>query len=75
MPEADELRDPDEEKRLKVKLPVHQHLDLHRIKLLSDQTISETVEDAIRVYLETLDENGELDDLDEHSDLPDAPAS
>lgn len=75
MSEADELRDPDEEKMLKVKLPVHQHLDLRRIKVLSDQNMSETVEDAIRVYLEVLDDKGELDDLEEHGDLPEPPAS
>lgn len=49
--------DLDERKRLKVKLPVRQHLQLHRIKVLEGQNLSETVRQALDAFFEELEED------------------
>lgn len=60
------MRDPEELKEIKVKLPVRQHIKLHSIKLMMNQNISTTVEKALEAYFTLLkeeQENGE--DIDE----------
>lgn len=52
-------KDLDEEKRLKVQLPVRHHLQLHRIKILEEQNLSETVRRALDRYFEELEEEQE----------------
>lgn len=42
-------------KVLKVKVPTQMHMSLHTLKILSDQNISETVEEALRRYFDDLD--------------------
>lgn len=54
------MRDPDEQKEIKVKLPVRQHIKLHSIKLMMNQNISTTVERALEAYFDILrEEEGE----------------
>lgn len=46
--------DPDDKKRLKVKIPVSQHIKLHSVRLLHDQTLSESVRRALDHYFDVL---------------------
>lgn len=55
-------KDLDESKRLKVQLPVRQHLQLHRIKVLAGQNLSESVRRALDLYFEQLEEETEATD-------------
>lgn len=61
------MRDPEELKEIKVKLPVRQHIKLHSIKLMMNQNISTTVEHALESYFELLKEEQatekDLDDI------------
>lgn len=54
--ERQEDKDLDESKRLKVQVPVRQHLQLHRIKVLEGQNLSETVRQALDGYFEQVEE-------------------
>ncbi len=45
-------RDLDEPKTLKVTLPTKLHLQLHQLKILSGQNISDTVEEALESYFD-----------------------
>ncbi len=45
-------RNLDEPKTLKVTLPTKLHLQLHQLKILSGQNISDTVEDALNAYFD-----------------------
>lgn len=56
MASEDELLD--EDKPLKVKLPLRQHLRLHSLKVLTGQTISQTVAEALTQHLEADDGPG-----------------
>ncbi|MDX1612038.1 MAG: hypothetical protein R3185_06685 [Candidatus Thermoplasmatota archaeon] len=49
-------RDLSEPKTLKVSLPTRLHLALHQVKILTGQTISDTVADAIQRHLQELRE-------------------
>lgn len=42
----------EERKDLRVRLPVKQHLELHKLKLLTDQNMSEIVCDALEAYVD-----------------------
>lgn len=55
----DESKDLDEMKRVKAKIPVRQHLQLQRIKILAGQNISETIQDALDDYFEEARMEGE----------------
>lgn len=56
----DDSKDLDEMKRVKAKIPVRQHLQLQRIKILAGQNISETIQEALDDYFEeTRQEGGE----------------
>lgn len=60
------MRDPEELKEIKVKLPVRQHIKLHSIKLMMNQNISDTVEEALEAYFALLKEEQTTEkDLDE----------
>lgn len=50
--------DLDRTKPVKVSLPLKQHIDLHRVKVLTGKTMSETVQDALEMYLETVRDDG-----------------
>lgn len=41
----------DEDKELKVKLPLSQHVQLHSLKVLTGRNISETVAEALRCHI------------------------
>ncbi|MDX1612122.1 MAG: hypothetical protein R3185_07115 [Candidatus Thermoplasmatota archaeon] len=47
-------RDLSEPKTLKVTLPTKLHLQLHQLKILQGQNISDTVEVALRSYFEEI---------------------
>lgn len=47
-------------KRLKIKLPVHQHIKLRTLKVMTGRTISEIVEQAVADYVALLEERGEI---------------
>lgn len=57
-------RDLDEPKTLKVTLPTKLHLQLHQLKILSGQNISDTVEEALDAYFEEFrdDQGGTTND-------------
>ncbi len=48
----EEDRSLDEDKELKVKIPVRQHLRLHSLKVLTGTNISDTVAAALEAYFE-----------------------
>lgn len=50
--------DPERTKPVKVSLPLKQHIDLHKVKVLTGKTMSETVQDALEMYLETIQDEG-----------------
>jgi hypothetical protein len=50
--EADGQRKLDEDKEIKVKIPVDYHVKLHTLKVLRGQTISSSVETALRRFFE-----------------------
>lgn len=52
----DHEKDLDESKRLKIQVPVRQHLRLHQIKVLEGQNLSESVRRALEMYFEHLEE-------------------
>lgn len=52
-----EGRDLDDEKELKVKIPVDFHVKLHTLKVLHGQNISSTVEQALTRYFDVLSED------------------
>lgn len=49
-------KDLDDTKQLKAKLPIRQHLQLHQIKILEGQNLSETVRKALDDYFDRLEE-------------------
>lgn len=51
-----QVRDRDERKEIKVKIPISQHIKLHSIRLMMEQTISESVQDALENYFALLKE-------------------
>lgn len=57
--DKEDEEDLDRRKALKVKVPVKQHIDLHTIKILTGKNMSETVTEAIALYIKTLKEEGE----------------
>lgn len=59
-------RDLDEPKTLKVTLPTKLHLQLHQLKILSGQNISDTVEEALESYFDEY--------RDEQEESPQGPA-
>lgn len=52
----EQVRDRDERKEIKVKIPISQHIKLHSIRLMMEQTISESVQDALENYFALLKE-------------------
>ncbi len=59
----------DEQKEIKVKIPVEYHVKLHTLKVLKGQEISSTVESALTRYFNILAENPEGKKLERLSDL------
>ncbi len=59
----------DEEKEIKVKIPVEYHVKLHTLKVLKGQNISSTVEKALMRYFEILSDNPEGKRLEQLSDM------
>lgn len=55
----DRIRDRDELKEIKVKIPISQHIKLHRVRLLTETTISQTVRDALEHYFALLREQAD----------------
>jgi hypothetical protein len=47
--------DMEESKTMKVQIPTRLHIKLHSLKILSGQTISDTVEEAVESYFEAND--------------------
>jgi predicted DNA-binding protein len=45
-----------QDKQLKVKIPLRQHLRLHSLKVLTGQTISDTVAEAVTQHLQGFDD-------------------
>lgn len=70
--EDDEDRDLDRTKPLKVSVPIKQHIDLHKLKILTGKNMSETVQDALEMYLDAIRENGGV--LEESADGPEEGA-
>lgn len=62
-----EARDLEEEKELKVKIPVSFHVKLHTLKVLHGQNISATVERALTRYFDVLAEDPDGQRLEELS--------
>lgn len=58
-------KDLDDTKQLKAKLPIRQHLQLHQIKILEGQNLSETVRQALDDYFDRLDEDQAGDQADD----------
>lgn len=52
-------RAPDETKPMKVQLPLHQHVKLHSLRVLTDRSISDMVEIAVGNYVDLLREEGD----------------
>lgn len=50
-----------EDKQLKVKLPLRMHLRLHSVKVLTGETISDQVSEALASYLEDMDGLPDID--------------
>jgi hypothetical protein len=65
----DALENCDEEKEIKVKIPVEYHVKLHTLKVLKGQNISLTVEQALTRYFDILSENPEGKRLEKLSDM------
>ena len=65
----DALENCDEEKEIKVKIPVEYHVKLHTLKVLRGQNISSTVEEALTRYFDILSENPEGKRLEKLSDM------
>jgi len=65
----DALADCDEEKEIKVKIPVEYHVKLHTLKVLKGQNISSTVEHALTRYFDILADNPEGKRLEKLSDM------
>lgn len=70
--EDDEDEDLERTKPLKVSVPVKQHIDLHKLKILTGKNMSETVQDALEMYLDAIRENGGV--LEEVADRADEGA-
>lgn len=53
---GDKAKDHDleEEKKIKVQIRISQHIQLHRIRLLTDQSLSKTVRMALDHYFDDL---------------------
>lgn len=68
--EDDEDEDLERTKPLKVSVPLKQHIELHKLKILTGQNMSETVQDALEMYLDAIRDNGGLmeDTADEPED-------
>lgn len=56
--EDEEDKDLERTKPLKVSVPLKQHIELHKLKILTGQNMSETVQDALEMYLDAIRENG-----------------
>lgn len=57
-----EVRDLDEPKRLKVRVPEALQLKLHAHRILSDKTMSQMVQEALELHFEEVfEENVDLD--------------
>jgi hypothetical protein len=65
----DALENCDEEKEIKVKIPVEYHVKLHTLKVLRGQNISSTVEEALTRYFDILSENPEGKRLEKLSNM------
>lgn len=65
----DALENCDEEKEIKVKIPVEYHVKLHTLKVLKGQNISSTVEEALTRYFDILSENPEGKRLEKLSNM------
>lgn len=48
--DEEDAHDRDELKEVKVQIRISQHIKLHTIRLLREQTLSETVRDALDLY-------------------------
>lgn len=48
----EQQKDLSERKSIKVKLPIRQHIKLHALKLVTENNISETVEEALDEFLD-----------------------
>ncbi|HLE47869.1 MAG TPA: ribbon-helix-helix protein, CopG family [Candidatus Thermoplasmatota archaeon] len=48
--------DPSQLKPLKVRLPLSHVLELHRMRIVGDRSVSEIVEDALREYMKGLNQ-------------------
>ncbi len=59
----------DEQKEIKVKIPVEYHVKLHTLKVLKGQEISSTVESALTRYFDILSDNPEGKRLEKLSDM------
>lgn len=59
----------DEQKEIKVKIPVEYHVKLHTLKVLKGKEISSTVENALTRYFEILSDNPEGKRLEKLSDM------
>jgi hypothetical protein len=59
----------DEQKEIKVKIPVEYHVKLHTLKVLKGQEISTTVESALTRYFDILADNPEGKRLEKLSDM------
>lgn len=68
--EDEEDKDLERTKPLKVSVPLKQHIELHKLKILTGQNMSETVQDALKMYLDAIRDNGGLpeDTADEPED-------
>lgn len=53
-------RAPGDTKPLKVQLPLHQHVKLHSLRVLTDRNISDMVEIAVANYLDLVEEEGDI---------------
>lgn len=53
---GEDAHDKDELKEIKVRIRISQHIKLHRIRLLMEQTLSETVRMALDRYFDDLAE-------------------
>lgn len=65
--EIHEGHDLDDDKELKVKIPVDFHVKLHTLKVLHGQNISSTVEQALTRYFDRLSEDPDGERLEELS--------
>lgn len=56
----DETEDLDESSTVKLKLPKHQHLQLHCLKIMTGQTMSDIATEAFSQYFEEIGLNEEV---------------